>query len=277
MKTANPLTLEFLSRYPSEAARSLELLSSVDVAALFSELPSKDVVPVLAAMLPGAASTTLALLENNLSAKLLTEVPVEQAARIYALLAPEKQTCLDEVLSTKRRRRMRSLLDYESLCAGDLMNIEVNMLPLGLSLSDALRRVKRFRYRIRNEIYVVDDAHRLKGFVLVGTLLSCNPKANLKEIVTPKTHAISVNTGTDQLLSLPAWEAHRDLPVVGKDNVLLGVLEFTRLKASTGENPVVQQDGLDGLLSLTGLYWLTLAKLLDGILSNERTQKGEVQ
>ncbi len=277
MKTANPLTLEFLTCYPSEAARSLELVSAADVAALFTELPVKDVVPVLTAMLPEAASTTLALLESPLSAKLLTEVPIEQAARIYALLAPEKQTRLDEALSTKRRRRLRSLLDYESLRAGDLMYPEVNMLPLGLSVSDALRRVKRFVYPVRNEIYIVDDAHCLKGFILAGSLLSANSKATLKEMMSRQTHAISVTTGADQLLSLPAWEMHRDLPVVGKDNVLLGVLELTRLKASTGENPVARQDGLVGLLSLTGLYWLTLAKLLEGLLSNERTQKEEVR
>ena len=275
MKVDNPVSAEFLSRYPVDAARVLEHLSSEDVAALFSALTSVTIVPVLVAMMPNVAAVCLEKMEALAAAKLLTEIPVSHSAHIYRHLSAAKQKELSEYLSDKIQSQIRRFLDYAPLSAGDLMEHTFTMLPEELTVADAIRRIGHFRHAISCDIYVVDNKHRLTGVIEVGRLFTTRHQTRLRDMVAGKTQSISVHAKLEKLLSHPAWTKLYKLPVVDRDNILVGVLDYTRLKEAAGERAITTHDPLDNLLTLAGLYWLSLMQLLDGMLGMARTKRGE--
>jgi magnesium transporter len=275
VKVDNPVSGEFLSRYPAEAARVLEHISAEDVAALFGELSSETIIPVLIAMLPNVAAACLGEMGAQPAAKLLTEMPVPRAAHIYRQISPITQKELSDHLSYKIRNRIHRFLDYAPLSAGDLMSQTVTMLPDELTVADAIRRIEHIRHAISCDIYIVDNTHRLLGVIELGRLFTSDHHKKLRDMITKKPNSVSVHANLEKLLSHPGWATQHRLPVVERDNILVGVLDYTRLKEATGERVIRAHDPLDNLLSLAGLYWLSLMQLLDSMLSISRTNKGK--
>lgn len=267
MEIENPLTLQFLSRNPVEAARVLEQLSAQDVSALLMAVPHDMAENVLAAMLPGPASTVVNAMDNERGAELLNEIPVSNSARIYNLLGQEKQKALSEHLGTKNRKRIRRVLGYRSLSAGDLMNPNVDMLLENLTVADAIRRIERHRQTVKCEIYVVDTQHRYLGVVDLGKLLTARQQIRLRDIMNRSVSKISVNASSESLLLSPIWKGRQRLPVVESDNTLVGILDYQRVKDAVDRNELIVRDPMENLFSLVGLYWLSLVHLLDSILN----------
>jgi Mg/Co/Ni transporter MgtE len=273
MNADNPLSQEFLLRYPVEAARTLEQVSVQDVAVLFDGSPTEVIVPVLTAMLPDVASLCLGNMQPTEAAKLLTDMPVNRAARIYRLLSTGKQNELATNLPDKTRRRILRFLNYASLSAGDLMDHNVSILPDDLTVADAVRRIERQEQAVGCEIYIVNSSHQLQGATDLGRLLTSDHNIRLRDIMNRSVRPVSAHASAAQLLSHPAWTGQQKLPVVERDNALVGVLEHGRLLEATGEQSVTTYDPLENLLSLAGLYWLSVTQLLDNFFGVAKSKR----
>ncbi len=273
MKTDNPLSLEFLQHYPVEAARVLEQVLAESVAALFNELSVERVAPVAAAMLPDRAATCLSIMQAALAAKLLSDMPVSPATRIYRLLPPDKQNELSSYWPEKIRNRMRRFMNFASVSAGDLMDPVITMLPSEISVAEAIRRIERLHHPVSCEIYIVDNAHHLLGLIELGKLMISNHHVRLRDIMSRKIQPISAHASAETALSHPAWATRRRLPVVERDNTLIGLLDYIRLQEITTEESVNHHDSMDGLLSMAELYWLSLIQLLNSVFSIASTNK----
>ena len=147
MKADNPVSSEFLRRYPVEAARILEHVAADDVAALFTELEIETTTPVLVALLPNFAAACLSKMTSMAAARLLTAMSVSHAAHLYRLLAPPKQAEVSGHLSDKVRNRIYRSLEYIPLSAGDLMKYTFTMLPEDLTVADAIQRIEHMTNR----------------------------------------------------------------------------------------------------------------------------------
>ena len=277
MKVDNPVSSEFLLQYPVEAARVLEHVSVENVAALFIELTPGMSVPVLVAMLPNFAAACLEKMAPSLATTFLSELPVAHAAYIFRFLSPSTQQELSTQLSDKVRSRILRFLEYVPLSAGDLMQTTFTMLPEDLTVADAIHRIERMRHSVACEIYITDNRHHFTGVLELGKLMVSNHHARLRDMITKKTPSISAHATVDNLLSHPGWEAHKSLPVVERDNTLVGILDYTQIQEITAEKTSGANDSLQNLLSLAGLYWLSLSQLLDSILSITHADKGQRQ
>lgn len=274
MKIDNPLTREFLLQYPVDAARALEQVSADHVAALFSELPVQRGSSVMASMLPERAAACLGVMPAVSAAKLLTELPAASAARVYRLLDTTKQDELSAHLSEKTRMLIHRYLAHPPQSAGALLDAAVDMLPDNITVAEAMHRIERLDDAIAAEIYIIDDAHHLVGMIELGKLLVSNHHARLRDIMNRKTQPLSAHASGETLLAHPAWAKRRRLPVVERDNTLVGVLNHSDLMDSMGGVETSgSRDPLENLLSLAGLYWLSVAQLLDGLLNSAGSGK----
>lgn len=276
MKVANPLTIDFIAHYPVEAARVLEQVSAENVAALLVELSPAVAAPVLTAMLPDSAAACLEIIAPVQGGKLLSDIPASYAARIYRVLSVTKQQALAAQMPDKARSSMLHYLEYAAISAGDLMDVNVSMLPGNITVAEALRRIERYQLAVNCEIYIVDDTHHLLGVIELGRLLVSKRSARLCEVMNPKAQPLAVIATAETLLSHPGWATHRRLPVVERDDILVGVLSYTELQNSLAATQTSGgRDPLDNLLSVAGLYWLSLAQLLDSLMRLGGTSKGE--
>ncbi|MCW8901670.1 MAG: hypothetical protein OQK75_02750 [Gammaproteobacteria bacterium] len=280
MKVDNALSLKYLLEFPAEAARVLEQAAAEDVAALFSEFPVQTIVPVLATMLSEKAASCVELMDDMFSAKLLSAMSVSSAARIYHLLSESKQKSLESFISDKTQKQIHQYLKYPALSAGALLQNKVDMLPVNITVADANRRIGHLEHAVSCEIYIVNDAHQLQGMVELGRLLKSSHHLLLRDIMIRKTQPVSAHAMAESLLSHPGWITRRRLPVIERDNTLLGVLEYKRLqKIFIDINKTSTNDPVENIFSLTHLYWTTLAQLLNSLFtvtsSGNATKTGE--
>ena len=274
MRVDNPLTREFLLTYPTEAARVLEKVSAGDVAAFFNELPAVVSAQVVAVMLPDTAAACLSIMMPTAAARLMMELPLSSTGRIYRLLIPERQKELSGYVPDKLQHRIRRHLEYPHTSVGALLDPQIDILPESITVADAMRRIEHFDHAVAAEIYIINGLHQLVGVIDLGQLLIADPHARLRDIMNHKTQEISINAMTETLLSHPAWASSRRLPVIERDNTLAGALDFARLQESIAVgDTIATRDPLDNLLSLAGLYWLTVAQLLNSMLGKVDLRK----
>jgi len=276
MKADNSLSQEFLTLFPAEAARVLEQVSAEHVAALFNELPQQEAAPVAAAMLPETAAACVGQMQVLPAGKLLGEMPLSSAARIYRLLARGVQDGLSVSLPEKIRNRLRRHLVHPPESAGALLDPGVDMLPDAATVGEAIRRIERSERPVNCEIYVVNDTHQLVGVIELGRLLISSHHARLRDVMSRKTRPVSVHASAETLLSHPGWATRRRLPVVERDNTLAGALDYARLQEAVGEAAgAAQRDPMGDLLSLADLYWVSLVQLLDSLFGAAAPNSGE--
>lgn len=273
MKINNSLSQKYLLDYPVEAARILEQVSAEDVAAFFVELPLQTAALVFAAMLPEKSALCLERIEGIPAVKLLTEMPVTSAARIFRLLNPKKQETLMNSISEKTKKRLRRYLNYPASSAGALLDLKFDMLPENITVADAIRRIEHLGHSVNCELYIVNDLHQLVGMIELGRLLTSNHHSQLRDIMTRKSQPISVHAMADSLPAHPGWVSRRRLPVVERDNTLIGVLEYRHLQKVLGDmDSTSTRDPVEGFLSLTRLYWISLAQLMNSFFSVSRKE-----
>lgn len=275
MQIDNPLSQQFLIRYPVDAARVLEQLLPVDVAALLTEISPNIAASVLTAMFPIHSASCLSAMEVEHAARLMNGIPVNNAARIFSLLSQDKQKEISPQLASKHRKRIRRILNYRTLSAGDLMNPNVDMLLENLTVADATRRIERHRQTVKCEIFVVDESHRFLGVVDLGRLLTARPQKRLRDIMSRSLRTVSVHTSSESLLGNPAWVGRQRLPVIESDNTLVGILDYERVRETVDKDYNPSRDPMENLFSLAGLYWLTMMSLLDSLLNIAVVKKGE--
>jgi len=271
VKINNSLSQKYLIDYPVEAARILEQVSAADAAALFVELPLQTSALVFAAMLPEKSASCLELIAVIPAAKLLTELPVTSAARVYRLLSTQKQETLTAAMSDKTQKRLRRFLKYPASSAGALLDLKFDMLPENITVADAIRRIEHLGRAVNCELYIVNNTHQLVGMIELGRLLAANHHSQLRDVMMRKSQPVSVHAMADSLPAHPGWATRRRLPVVERDNTLIGVLEYRRLQEVMGAaDSTSLRDPVENFLSLTRLYWISLAQLLNSLFSISR-------
>jgi Mg/Co/Ni transporter MgtE len=185
----------------------------------------------------------------------------------------EKQKEISLNLSKKHRKRIHRILNYSMLSAGDLMNPNVDMLPGELTVADAVRRLGQYREPVKYELYIVDASHGLIGVVEIGKLLTSKQQVRLRDIMTTPVQSLSIHASAESMLVSPGWMGRQRLPVVDSDNTLVGILDYTRLKAAVDRNYGIEHNPTSNLFNLVGLYWLSMTQLLDSLLNVAASKK----
>ncbi len=275
MKVDNQLTREYLLTYPADAARILEQISPEHVTAFFSELSPQTGATVMAAMLPDKATGFIQTMTAEAAAKLLSELPVSFSVRVFRLLSAEKRDEVSAFLSDKTRKHIYRFLKYPAESVGALLDPVIDMLPENITVAAALRSIDRLKHPVCCEIYIIDEAQHLVGTIELGKLLKSNHQVRLRDIMTRKTRRVSAYASAKTLLDHQGWLTRRRLPVVDRDNTLLGVLEHSRLQAAFADSGVDTEssDPVDNAMSIAGLYWLTMAQLMSSVFSISRPEK----
>lgn len=155
------------------------------------------------------------------------------------------------------------------------MNPNVDMLPDSLTVADAIRRIERYRHSVKCEIVVVDDKHRFVGVVDLSKLLTSKQNTKLSDIMSRTVRPVSAHATAEKLSAHPGWKGRQRLPVVESDNTLVGILDYARVKEIVDKEQGVVLEPTGNIMSLAGLYWLSMAQLLDSLLNIAAINKGD--
>ncbi|CAH1198187.1 Magnesium transporter [Candidatus Nitrotoga sp. BS] len=234
------LTHRFLLDYPQEAARLFEAMPTDEAAVLLAGQPPHAALRAWQALAPDVAVQVLEQLPVPLAEHLLAEAePVVSIAALTQLDAAQREAWLKR-LHAEVAHELRGLLAYPEDCAGRMMDPRVSPLRSGMTVAEAVERLRQLRRSGLRELFVVDDDGRLTGRVEVQDLALANRDLPLSDI----TRAIVAQVGDldprEEVVETLQEQPITVLPVVNISGRFIGVIRQAELMAA-----VVEETSLD--------------------------------
>ncbi|HEY7784360.1 MAG TPA: CBS domain-containing protein [Pyrinomonadaceae bacterium] len=218
-----------LSRlHPVEIARLAEALSyhhgsevveSLDdetAAETLEEMPAERQVRILGDMDEERAADILEWMSPDEAADVLGDLPEEKAEELLGLMEDEEQAEVAE------------LLPYEDDTAGGLMTTEFVTVPRGLSVGEALARLRAMA-ETPNMIYYLyvveaESSWQLVGVIALRSLILSSPSAPLEEVMRTEFQTADPDESAKQVAQRIAEYNLLALPVVDETGDILGII-----------------------------------------------------
>lgn len=223
------LNRRFLVDHPVKAAGRIELLAKPDARKVMQSQPVDLLLPVWSRLVPGFAAELLSGMPAAAGAEVLSSLPPSDAGRIAAQL---DSADLETVLAAMRPEiatDIRNLLAYPPESAGRLMNSRAPGFRQDTNARQALEALRDAGQEVASELFVVDEAGRVVGRVLLQDLALAKPRQTLAELARPLVAAIRPVDPEQEVVEVFEQHGLANLPVTDLDGRLLGVINESTL------------------------------------------------
>jgi magnesium transporter len=244
--------------HPGVCAENLDALSAVECWSVLSHTNVDRRAEVFAFLPLSRQMELVATVEKKELTALLEAMASDDRATLLKNMNEEKLELLLPLIAHAERTDIRKLLSYPDHSAGAIMTTDYASLPEGVTVREALARL-RHQAPDRETIYyvyVIDDARHLHGFISLRKLFLARPDALVADLMD--TDVISVRVDDDQ--EMVAHKIARydfiAMPVVDDQGRLVGIVTHDDVL------DVVQQEATEDVHRLGGVE-----PLEDGYLS----------
>jgi magnesium transporter len=238
-RAADQLTRRYCVDYPLEAARRIEDLDPEDLIAPLARQPARVLAPVWSNLLPETGARLLVRLPVTLGDALLAELPPHKAVRVLSCMAAEDRQASIARLDPAIGRELDELADYPPDSAGRLMNTAVATYRHGTTVAQLLERLGERGMLTARSLFLVDDANRLTGKVLLQDVARVSHDTKLGVLERPVAAMVRATDPVEEVTR--AFEIHRvlDLPVIDFEGVFLGAVTHEDLAHTVQEQASV--------------------------------------
>jgi magnesium transporter len=204
-----PDILALLDESPQDVAVETEEMHPADLANIAELMPPGRVSEFLRVLPEARAAAVLEYLDEELRAELLEAMSPEQAAQLVGAMTPDERADVleeleeetaDEILSdmpTAARQETERLLQFEPDTAGGLMTTQFVAVPQGLTIEEALAKVRVAARSGQREamhaIYVTDDDGLLLGVMSLRELVGAPDGARVADVMTTEIVKVATN------------------------------------------------------------------------------------
>lgn len=236
----NTIEILFNNKKYSSLRDVLSTMNEADIADMFSKI-SPEKLPLLFRLLPkDLAADTFAHMEtdgqellirgfsDNEIKEVFDELYVDDAADIVEEMPANVVKRILKNTDPQMRQMINEILKYPEDSAGSLMTTDYISLRPNMTISDAIKRIRRTISEVETiyTCYVTDDNRKLLGYLSVKDLLLSQPEEMVCDIMD-KT-IICVRTLDDK--EFVANEMNRydfvTMPVTDDEGRLVGIVTF---------------------------------------------------
>lgn len=196
---------------PTDAALSAALASAraADIAQSFQLLGDEDRSRIIFSLPPATAAEVVVLLDEATRSEVVDELDTPTLTEIVSELAPddaadvlgemtdeEADQILDQLVEAQSDK-IEELLEFDESTAGGIMTPDIVAVVASRTVADAVEEVRRATpHEDLNEVFIVDDQHRLLGTVPLRRLVTSPATMRLAELVQPVD--VAVHAADDQ-------------------------------------------------------------------------------
>jgi magnesium transporter len=240
------LTNRFLLNYPHEAARLFEAMPAADAAALIAIQPPHVALRAWQSLAPDVALEVLEHLPEQQAQHLLAEAdPLASVAVLTQLDPPQREAWLQR-LNTEVAHELRGLLAYPDDCAGRMMDPRVSPLRTGMTVAEAIERLRHIRRSGLRELFVIDDEGRLAGCVEVQDLALAARELPLADITRGIVAYVRDLDPREDVVETLMTQPISTLPVVNISGRFIGVIRQAELMTAVEEETSVDMQTMVG-------------------------------
>ncbi|MDH3460705.1 MAG: magnesium transporter [Burkholderiaceae bacterium] len=229
------LTHRFLLDYPHEAAHLFEAMPAAEAAALLAAQPPHAALHAWQALASDVAHEVLELLPEPLAQHLLTEAEPVVSVAVLTQLAPAQRNAWLQRLDAEVAQELSGLLAYTDDCAGRMMDPRVSPLRRGMTVAEAIERLRQIRRSGLRELFVVDHEGRLTGRVEVHDLVLAARDLPLADVTRGVACFVSDLAPREEVVETLQKHQITALPVINVSGRLIGVIRQAELVAAVEE------------------------------------------
>lgn len=236
--------------HPTEIAQVLEDTPPELQERIVRELPKELISEAISEMdedtKPGKLLT---LLHPELAANVIKELAPDDAADLLVQLPDEVKARILYFMPDEEETVITQLLTYEEDSAGGLMNPELVSVRETMTKLEALREVVARSEDMEDfyTIYVVDDESRLKGYLTFRSLFHARNTELVQQMMETEIVSVTVDTDQEDVAKVMSQYNLPTLPVVDRDNRLLGRITFDDVM------DVIEEENTEDILSFAGV------------------------
>lgn len=211
---------------PEDAADILEALGEEAAGELIGYLEAGQAAELLEELRDDVAASLLAELPEPEAGRVLEEMAPDQAADVLASLESETAERLLESTGDEFAEEVRHLLRHDPESAGGLMTTDIAALPMGLTVGEAVERIRSLHeeYEDLSYVYVIDDEDRLRGVVSFRDLVFQRPGTGLEQAMVGDPVAVAAEADRAEVAELVQRYHLFGIPVVDDQGRLLGMV-----------------------------------------------------
>jgi len=218
-----------LSRlHPVEIARLAEAFSYQQGAEIVESLDDETAAEMLEEMPAERQAQILGDMDEERAADILEHMSPDEAADVLGDLPEEKAEDLLLRMEDEEQADVAELLPYADDTAGGLMTNEFVTLPLDLSVSEALARLREMA-ETPNMIYYLyvvaaEDSWKLVGVIALRSLILADPSAPLRHVMRTDFQVAHPDDRAGDVAQKIAEYNLLALPVVDEAGDILGIV-----------------------------------------------------
>lgn len=258
MPKYSPLTLAFLEQKPVAASRELASLKAEDAALFLDEVPARFAAPVLSAMAPWSAALVLDNMKAVSAAASLKEIEYRDASAILRCIPSKGRVRILEELPKKLQLDFNTSLKFPDDTVGSHMTTSILTLTAEHDVADAIEILRRSEKSKLDVIYIVGSDYKLAGAIAASELLRHPRDTLLSEILDDSVARISARATLASLNDLAAWDNFSELPVISRQNQVIGALQ----------RKIVTQVVRNRPAEITGASESVVVSMLDAFLAS---------
>jgi len=264
MSEVNGLSVAFVEAHPVEAARVLEGLSPADSADYLVAVAPRLAVPVLRHLRPAFCGKVFERLDDERVGQLLQAMGPQEVSQLLQRVPAQRQTQLLTRLPVATAIAVRMLIGYPKGTCGAGMDPAPLVLSAEATAADALEQARQFEGELGDCLFICDPQRRLLGVIDIAQLLRAVPRAALSSVMGAAEHTVSALASAGSTAHHPGWERFHVLPVVERENRLVGAVHRRALMEQL--SGAMAQADPPLAAGAAGAYWQTLSALTEGVV-----------
>ena len=213
------------NHHPADIANFLGELSAEHAILAFGLLPDFEASEVLDETRPTLRAELIDQVDDERLADLLDTLPMDDAAELLDDLPDDISNRLLGLMEEEEAREVRKILSYGEDTAGRLMNQDLAVLRKQWTVAQALEYLRNLgETETLHYLYVTDVVGRLIGVVPIHNLVLAQADATIDSITIDEVVTVHADVDQEELSDVFAHYDYTAVPVVDKDNRLLGVV-----------------------------------------------------
>jgi magnesium transporter len=218
-----------LAEFPDDAARLLEVAADDETAALLATKAPDARLAVIRRLTPDRSARVVARLPAHEMRETLSSLNPSYVSALLARLDPEERDRCLASLDERLASELRDMAQYPAETAGALMDPRVTTFRPDASVRDVTKRLRTFRNRRVQDVFLVDPEGVLAGSLTIEKIVLSDPGSRLDALLEGEVVSVQVVASREEVIQTFEERRIASLPVVDFDGRLVGVLRQREL------------------------------------------------
>lgn len=218
-----------LSRlHPVEIAHLAESLSPIHRTEVVESLDNETAAETLEEMSTEVQARILEEMDEERAADILEEMSPDDAVDVLGELSDEKAEELFNLMEDEERADVAELMHFEHDTAGGLMTTEFVTFPKGLTVAEAIARLREMA-ETPNMIYYLyvvegEGSWRICGLISLRNLILAVPEKQLEEVMRTEFRFVHPDESAEKVARTISEYNLLALPVIDDDGDIAGIV-----------------------------------------------------